>query len=68
MIIGSLYKRSLIRTIYGMIQDRVSEHSIRTNNELREIYRETNIVQEIKATRIRWAVHIRYKLIIDLST
>ena len=45
------------RKIYGPIKDK-DGYRIRTNNEIKQLYKRPNIATQIKAKRIEWAGHM----------
>jgi len=51
------YERKILRRIYGPTHERGCWHP-RWNNELYSLYKEPNIVEDIKIRRLEWAVHI----------
>jgi hypothetical protein len=51
------FERKILRRIYGPTQERGCWHP-GWNNELYSLYKEPNIVENIKTTRLEWAGHI----------
>ena len=52
-----VWERKILRKIYGPICDN-GEWRIRTNLELKTLYKEPDIVTEIKRARLRWIGHL----------
>ena len=48
----------ILRKIYGPIK-KMKTWRIRTNWELKELYKNNYIITDIKARRIRWLGHVR---------
>jgi hypothetical protein len=53
----SLFERKILRRIYGPTWEKGCWHP-RWNNELYSLYKETNIVEDIRIRRLEWAGHI----------
>jgi hypothetical protein len=53
----SIFERKILRRIEGPTQEGGS-WGRRWNNELYSLYKETNIVEDIKVRRLGWAGHI----------
>lgn len=54
------FERKVLRRIFGPKYDPVEDqYKIRTNRKLKELYVDPDLVQEIKAQRLRWAGHIQ---------
>ncbi|KAF0749456.1 Reverse transcriptase domain-containing protein [Aphis craccivora] len=53
-----LFERRILRRIYGPKRNEENVYERRTNAELREIFKEPNIVGILKSRRISWAGHI----------
>lgn len=51
------WERKILRKVYGPIQER-NTWRIRTNQELRELYRDPDIVGDIKRKRLEWIGHV----------
>jgi hypothetical protein len=51
------FERKILRRIYGPTHERKCWRS-RWNNELYSLYKEPNIVEDIKIRRVEWAGHI----------
>jgi len=55
-------ERQILRKIFGSHHNpTINRYRIRTNPEVQEIYNDSDIVQEIKSQRLRWAGHV-YRL------
>ena len=52
-----VWERKILRKIYGPICEN-GEWRIRTNLELKTLYKEPDIVTEIKRARLRWIGHL----------
>ena len=53
----SIFERKVLHRIYGPICER-GQWQKRYNRELEELYNESNIVNVIKSSRLRWAGHV----------
>jgi hypothetical protein len=54
---SNMFERKILRRIYGPIQEEGRWH-LRWNNELCSLYKDLNIVDDIKIRRLGWAGHI----------
>lgn len=55
-----VFERKVLRRVFGPILDPVHlVHRTRKNRELTELYKEPDIVNEIKGMRLRWAGHVQ---------
>lgn len=53
------FERKILRKIFGAHHDpTTNRYRVRTNIEIQELYNDSDIVQEIKSQRLRWAGHI----------
>lgn len=53
------FERKILRKIFGPHHDiTTNQYKIRTNIELKALYNNADIVQEIKSQRLRWAGHV----------
>ena len=48
----------VLRKIYGPTQNNDGTWRIKTNEELENLIKKTNIVRFIKSHRLRWAAHV----------
>jgi hypothetical protein len=53
-----VFERKILRAIFGPTNEQ-GEWTIKHNNELYALYKESDIVTHIKINRLRWAGHIR---------
>jgi len=53
-----LFERRILRKIYGSKRNEENIYERRTNEELRAIFKEPNIVGILKSRRISWAGHV----------
>lgn len=53
----NVWERKILRKIYGAINDK-GVWRIRTNNELRKLYKSLSITEEISIQRLRWLGHV----------
>lgn len=54
------FERKVLRKIYGLLYDQTTGgHRIRKNRELEELYKDPDIVKEIKSQRLKWAGHVK---------
>jgi len=53
-----VFERKILRKIFGPKMNEEGEFEIRTNEELRKLFREANIIGFMKSTRIRWTGHV----------
>jgi hypothetical protein len=53
----SIFERKVLRKIYGPVNDKIIWR-IRYNNELHQLLGEPDIIKEVKASRVRWLVHL----------
>jgi hypothetical protein len=51
------WERKILRQIFGAVRDG-ENWRIRTNEELRSLYKKPDIVNEIKSNRLRWLGHV----------
>jgi len=51
-------ERKILRKIFGPKKNEDGEFEIRTNEELRELFGEADIIGIMKCSRIRWAGHV----------
>lgn len=55
-----VFERRVLRRIFGPLRSPATQqHRIRTNQEILELYKDPDIVQEIKARRLQWAGHVQ---------
>ncbi|XP_060518453.1 uncharacterized protein LOC132697176 [Cylas formicarius] len=55
-----VFERRVLRKIYGPVTDiTTGRYRIRKNRELYELYKDPNIINEIKARRLQWAGHVK---------
>ncbi|XP_050507258.1 uncharacterized protein LOC126884942 [Diabrotica virgifera virgifera] len=53
------FERKILRKVFGLHHDiNTNQYRIRTNIELKALYNDADIVQEIKSQRLRWAGHV----------
>ena len=52
-----IWERKILRKIYGPKHEE-GRWAIRTNDELYQLYQQPNVVNEVKARRIRWLGHV----------
>lgn len=53
------FERKILRKIFGPYHDpNTNQYRMRTNCEVKQIYNDNDIVQEIKSQRLRWAGHV----------
>jgi hypothetical protein len=56
----------VLRKIFGPKRDGVTgEWSRLHNEELYELYSPPNIIQVVKSRRMRWAVHVAYRVLVE---
>ncbi|KAL4083745.1 hypothetical protein QTP88_029061 [Uroleucon formosanum] len=53
-----VFERKILRKIYGPKKNDVGEFEVRTNEELRRLFGEANIMGIMKSYRLRWAGHV----------
>jgi hypothetical protein len=53
-----VFERKVLRRIFGPTKERDGTWRIKTNNELDELLRHTNIINHIKAQRLSWFGHL----------
>ena len=52
-----IFKRKILRKIYGPTQNPDGIWRIKTNDELRHRMKQEDIIKFIKSQRLRWAAH-----------
>jgi hypothetical protein len=52
------FKRKVLRKIFGPKRNTLGDFELRTNQELEELYSETNIIGILKCSRLGWAGHV----------
>ena len=53
-----VFERKVLRKIFGPTKERDGTWRIKTNDELDELIRHKNIINHIKAQRLRWFGHL----------
>jgi hypothetical protein len=53
-----IFERKILRSIYGPVQDTNDEWRVRTNQEIRALIKEENIVRFIYSQRLAWYGHV----------
>jgi len=53
-----VFERKVLRKIFGPTKERDGTWRIKTNDELDELIRHKNIINLIKAQRLRWFGHL----------
>ncbi|PSN44811.1 hypothetical protein C0J52_25712, partial [Blattella germanica] len=51
------WERKILRKTYGAVQER-NVWRIRTNKKLKELFKNTDLIRDIKRTRIDWVGHV----------
>jgi len=53
-----VFERKILRKMYELKKNNVGEFEVRTNEELRRLFGEANIIGIMKSSRLRWAGHV----------
>jgi hypothetical protein len=53
-----VFLKGILRQIYGPKKNDVGDFEVRTNEELRSLFGEANIIGIMKSYRLRWAGHV----------
>ena len=53
-----IFERKVLRKIFGSTKERDGTWRIKTNDELNELMRHKNIINQIKARRLTWFGHL----------
>ena len=54
----TVFERKVLRRIFGSTKERDGTWRIKTNDELNELIRHKDIINHIKAQRLRWLGHL----------